>query len=211
MTPLINSRYGNCCSDFHQVCEGARGLNRFFHSRMPLVTMPACLKLLQACDKQHSSRVFAFLTLTCKSCRNTEGPACSPTPPGPSPWPPWPPSPPSPQACPPLCTGSTPCMWSDPVGKSTETIIQNGCAIDVQDSLKRWSTAVGSFKGSWHGACVCSMDSVSSPRLLSRQRATTPKAPGTVLVSAAWILSLALGSCQGNVQQHQRLLTRCPF
>jgi hypothetical protein len=44
------------------------------HSRMPLVPTPARLKLLQACDQWHSSRVSPFLTSShCKLRPNTEG------------------------------------------------------------------------------------------------------------------------------------------
>jgi hypothetical protein len=44
------------------------------HPRMPLVPTPARLKLLQACDQWHSSRMSAPLTGShCKLRPNTEG------------------------------------------------------------------------------------------------------------------------------------------
>jgi hypothetical protein len=47
----FNIRRGVRCARFDQT----------LHSRMPLSFTPACLKLLHACDKEHSSRVFILL------------------------------------------------------------------------------------------------------------------------------------------------------
>jgi hypothetical protein len=48
--------------------------DRHLHSRMPLVPTPTHLKLLQACDQWHPSRVSTFLTSSrCKLHPNTEG------------------------------------------------------------------------------------------------------------------------------------------
>eukprot|EP00729_Bicosta_minor_P019222 gene19222-31135_t len=81
----------------------------------------------------------------CGACR--PGPAPSPSP---SPWPPWPPSPPPPASCALLCTGTASCMWSSAAaGNPTIEITQNGCAVDCADSSNRWTTAVGSFRGTW--------------------------------------------------------------
>jgi hypothetical protein len=52
--------------------------DRNLHSRMPLVPTPARLKLLQACDQWHSSRLSTFLTGShCKFRPNTKGRVCS--------------------------------------------------------------------------------------------------------------------------------------
>jgi hypothetical protein len=49
---------------------------RNLHSRMPLVPTPARLKLLQACDQWHSSRMSNFLTGSHSKLRpNTKGTA----------------------------------------------------------------------------------------------------------------------------------------
>ena len=41
-------------------------------------------------------------------------------------------------------------MWSSAAaGNPTIEITQNGCAVDCADSSNRWTTAVGSFRGTW--------------------------------------------------------------
>jgi hypothetical protein len=72
---ILSSRLHNWwCSVY-----GLRFRQIWSHSRMPLVSTPARLKLLHVCDQWHSSRAFTPLTgCHCKLRPNTEGAADAP-------------------------------------------------------------------------------------------------------------------------------------